>query len=979
MAATRELFSRLQQDLLQAGFQGDINNDIVSRVLNSTDNSIYEVSPLGVLSPKSIEDVELLCKVSSKPDYHALSFTPRGGGTGTNGQALNTGIIVDMSKYLTKIGNLDTSNNTITVEAGVVLSTLNKFLQPHGLFFAPHVSTENRATIGGMIANDSAGKGSLVYGKTSDYIVELTCVLIDGTRLVVKRQELTALKHNANKLTELATQVQVLLAPHQAEIERVFPRLSRPLSGYNLKATLADGAIDLTKLIAGAEGSLVFVTHAKLKLTPLPKHSALVVTHYTNFLQALHDGKFLITHKPLAVETVDEVVQQSAKQLPIWANLAQIMGIDANASVVSNFSEFVANTTELLENNLSILERELQARNTPYKIIRLNSDIAQLWNMRALAVGLVGRVAGSKKPIAFVEDAIVPPQCLPDFVAEFKAILDEYGLKYAMYGHSDVGCIHVRPALDLADETDKKLLRVITERVFALTQKYGGLLWGEHGKGFRGEFVPETFGTTLYPLLQQIKYLFDPHNRMNPGKLVTPPQSAISVSRIDEVPLRATLDTQIQSSHAHRYLLAMLCNGNAACFNQDAHNVMCPSYKVTLERHHSPKGRAMLLKEWLRYRGIYGDKHKLTRQAASATYDAMQGCLGCKGCAGKCPTLVSIPDLRTRFYQDYYAIYGKKSMRQWLFSRLENILLLGGRYPRLWNYLVVSKLPRLIGMVNIPKIEIPQSLNALCQQHNIITWSKDSKQPIPLQQNSVVILADVFSGVLDHKLVLATCNVVKQLKCSPLVILPTVSGKAFITYGEVDKFTTTIKNTLDMLAPVFTANVPVIGLENSITLLYRDEYAKFIKQHQSNIKVQTLAELVADLLLANKVKLAKSQINKDYYLLAHCTEQAICPLDAKLWQQIFAKLNATCHIVNLGCCGMAGGYGHQVENIENSKKLFYKHWQSTVVKQDSRTLFMATGYSCRSQTKLLANIQLTHPIQEIDTLLTQANKKTGST
>jgi FAD/FMN-containing dehydrogenase/Fe-S oxidoreductase len=967
-AKIKQLFCQFKQDLIAAKFAGDIDDSLVSQVLNATDNSIYEVIPLAVISPKKAEDVELLCKIAAQKNYQQLTFTPRGGGTGTNGQALSSGIVVDMSRYLTKIVAFDKENQTVSVEPGVILSNLNSFLAPSGLFFAPHVSTENRATIGGMIANDSAGKGSLVYGKTSDYILELTCILIDGTKLIITPQQLDDIKEPADKLTNLAKQVHQLLLPVQDEIKRVFPVLSRPLSGYNLSAAVAGNVIDLAKIITGSEGTLAFITQAKLKLLAIPKLNALLVTHYNSFLEALDDGVFLIKHKPLAVETVDEIVQQGATRLPTWDSLAQIMGVDITAKVVSNFTEFVAETKEALEFKLAQLECELKARNTSYKIVRNQAEISQLWNMRALAVGLVGRVALNRKPIAFVEDAIVPPHSLRNFVAEFKAILDSHKLNYAMYGHSDVGCIHVRPALDLALDTDKQLLRVITNQVLELTAKYGGLLWGEHGKGFRGEFVAQTFGEILYPVLQKIKALFDPLNRMNPGKLVTPYKSSHSIIKIDEVTLRADLDKQISHDLATRYAQAMLCNGNAACFNQDLNNVMCPSYKVTQLRQHSPKGRAMLLKEWLRNKARYGNKHILTVAAATATYHAMQGCLGCKGCAGKCPTLVSIPDLRANFYHDYHTIYGKKGVKTRLLNRLEDILLVGSRYPKLWNLLAKSGLSRLVGMVNLPNMSINQPLKQICQQHHIRTWSKDSQKPLPLEKVSLVILLDVFTGCLNHELLLSTCNVLKHLGCEPLVILPMVSGKAFITYGEIEHFNQIAQDTIQLLAPVFAANIPVMSLENSIALLYRDEYTKFVSSAKLGGQVSTLVEGLVELFKcyqSDKVCVAK----KDYYLLPHCSEQAICPTDAKLWQQLFKQFNLNCNVLNLGCCGLSGGYGHQAENVKNSQALFKMNWQPSLTKASAENIFMATGYSCRTQVSYLSNLRLIHPIQELERIL----------
>ncbi len=659
-----------KSELEQAGFHGDILTDFANLVINATDNSIYEVLPSCVIQPQHQQDVQLLFKLANTEKFKTLTFTARGGGTGTNGQSLTTGVVIDTTRYMNNILEFNPTTKTIIVEPGVVLSQLNKFLQPHGLFFAPNVSTENRATIGGMIANDSAGKGSLVYGKTSNHVEDLSCVMLDGSIINFNAITNDALLNEKqdNKSFELAKQIKELLVPVKDEIEKRFIPLKRPLSGFNLQEAYQNNTVDLTKIISGSEGTLAFIINAKLKLTPILKYKALVVTHYDSFLDALGDAGFLIEHKPLAIETVDEIVQQSATSLAIWTELAELMGLDKNESCISNFTEFAEDNVESLNNKINSLENELIKKNMRFRIVRDSVDIAKLWGIRSLAVGLVGKMPGTRKPVAFVEDALVPPHNLRKFVAEFRELLDGYNLNYAMYGHVDVGCVHVRPALDMKDSEDRAYIRLITEDVVKLTDKYHGLLWGEHGKGYRGEFAQHTFGPILYQVMRKIKAMFDPANRLNPGKLVTAENTLDQVTKIDVVTMRGELDQKINSTLQDEYSESMLCNGNAACFNQDVNNVMCPSYKVTSDRVHSPKGRAMLVKEWLRAKSTLGDDNYHTKEAAKVAFNAMQGCLGCKGCAGKCPTQVSIPDLRSKFYNTYYTQYESRTIREKLLA-----------------------------------------------------------------------------------------------------------------------------------------------------------------------------------------------------------------------------------------------------------------------------------------------------------------------
>lgn len=953
------LFRDFKGKLIAHGFTGDIFDDLANRVINATDNSIYEVMPLGIIQPKNEQDVELLCQVANCIEFKQLTFTARGGGTGTNGQSLSQGVIVDMSRYMINILHFDVLQKTITVEPGIVLSQLNKFLHDYGLFFAPNVSTENRATIGGMIANDSAGKGSLIYGKTSDYVLELSCVLIDGGKLDIKNltiEQLAAETNCGSQLGSLNKQILDLIYPVQEEINNRFLPLKRPLSGYNLKSFYDGHNIDLAKIITGSEGTLAFITKAKLRLLPIPKHKALLITHYNSFLDALADADYLIQHKPLAIETVDEVVQKSAATLPSWPSLAALMGISVTENLISNFIEFVDDNLVALQDKVMHLENALKERGSRCKVVYNENEIKQLWSIRSLAVGLVGRLPGDRKPIAFVEDAIVPPQNLRAFVADFRQLLDSYGLNYAMYGHSDVGCVHVRPALDMRLSNDRIMIRTITEQVIKLTDKYQGLLWGEHGKGYRGEFVERTFGDILYPVLQKIKALFDPHNRLNPGKLVTSYNSNLSVTRIDKVVMRGQLDSKIDTLLAGEFSESMLCNGNAACFNHDASNVMCPSYKVTQDRIHSPKGRAMLVKDWLRKKSSLGGMAHDTIESANAAFVALQGCLGCKGCSGKCPTQVSIPDLKAKFYFEYYDKYKKYSIKDIILANLEKILIIGTRFPKLWNFVVKHRLYPAFGMVNVPHMSLSKCLKTELKKHDITIYDGKLSSVMQLKK-PVMILLDAFIGALNHQVLLATCEVLKTLGYVPVVIYPKVSGKALIGAGKLGKFRVVMQSLCNELQPIFKQQIPIVGLENSITLMYRDEYKKFGNGMPGS--VDTLAEFLS--MAINDISIrGKSHIG-EYYLLPHCTEQAICPNDARLWQDIFSKFNLVCKVTNLGCCGMAGSYGHEVKNEQNSKQLFAMHWQDTII--DKSRYYMATGYSCRSQAKSLADIELKHPIQ----------------
>lgn len=947
------LASLLQSVLIKNGFVGEFHVDKPTRLLNATDNSIYEVMPAAVAIPANFADLQKLISLSNQEPFKALHFCARGGGTGTNGQSLTDGIVIDFSKFMNRIVEFNPEEMSVTVEPGVILDDLNRFLQPHGLFFAPNVSTSNRATIGGMIATDAAGKGSLIYGKTADHVLGLKVLLPDGTLLNTIEDKTSDPTFNS-----LTTKITDLLTPLQDEITARFPPLKRPLSGYNIRQCYQNSKFDLNYLIAGSEGTLGVVGLAKLKLLAIPKFKTLMVVHYPSFVEALRDANFLIQFSPLAIEAIDEKVQKSAQTLPNWPQLAKMLNSEGK-NYISNFVEFVADSKEELAAKTSKIIAALDEKQANYVVIEDNTQIAQLWSIRSLAVGLAGKMPGKRKPVAFVEDAIVPPEHLADFVADLEHELNQLKLNYAMYGHVDVGCIHVRPALDMQNSEDREEIRPITELVIKLLNKYQGILWGEHGKGYRGEFVPDVFGPVLYPVLCKIKKLFDPENRFNPGKLTSPDEKPLI--RIESVPMRGEFDQHIPLTTQEQFTSAMICNGNGACFNKEPNNVMCPSYKITKDRIHSPKGRAMLVKEWLRKKSSSTASDIQTKLAADEAYAALSGCLGCKGCSGKCPTQVSIPDLRTTFLNDYHKHYKKRKLRDYLLGHIEGILPTAYKLRGLWKLANRTGIAKKIEIINSPE-PANLSFEDIARKHSLKYYT-DANQSTKLEPNAVIIFTDSFTGTIDTQILLSSVEFIKKAGCIPYLTEPQTSGKALIVAGYIDKFKANAERLAKLFNPLFALNIPIVSLENTIALMFRDEVRKFATSFAG--KVLTLAEL-AELLTKDKVIEAMADIGK-YRLLPHCTEQALAPAEAILWQKAYAKVGINLEVKNLGCCGMAGTYGHLAENANNSSGLFELNWKKTVTDDNVTTL--ASGFSCRCQADKLAAIKLKHPIEVLNNLI----------
>ena len=700
------------ETLGQQGFQGEIRSDYGTRLVQSTDNSIYQILPQAAVFPINKSDLKILLKLAAHEKYRDIRFAPRGGGTGTNGQSLTDGIIIDCSRHMNDIRELNLEQGWVKVGPGVVLDQLNDFLRPHGVFFAPNLSPSSRATLGGMINTDACGKGSRVYGRTSDHLLELSCLLSNGEELhsvPLNPKELTDWKEASGRTGDVYRVVDEIVCRQAELIEEVFPKMSRFMTGYNLARVYSNDQrpiFNLNYLLAGSEGTLAVVHEAKLRLTPLPAFQELIVVKYESFDDALRAAGILVQSDPTAIETVDEKILGLAREDEIYHKVKDFVADEGSRPTRTiNLVEFSGNEKSEVSAKVDQLakiiheRKEISGEATGFYRTDIPEEIRNLWNLRKKGVGLLGNTKGRRKPIPFVEDTAVPPENLAAYIREFRDLLESFGLEYAMFGHVDVGCLHVRPALDLKTTEDEEIVRKISDGVCRLVRKYGGVMWAEHGRGFRTEYTEEHFGSELYQELRRIKQVFDPFNQLNPGKIVTPLESKEQTVSV-EAPLRGHRDRQIHSNWQDEFAVTISCNGNGACFHYDPNHVMCPSSKVTRDRIHSPKGRAGIMREWLRQLSMAGAPDEVRSSGGWAAkllnsakkhreydyshevFEAMSGCLACKACASQCPVHVDVPEFRSKFLHEYYGRY-LRPLRDYLVGTTE------------WSGQILSKIPRL--------------------------------------------------------------------------------------------------------------------------------------------------------------------------------------------------------------------------------------------------------------------------------------------
>ena len=1019
-ALVSKLYQDFSQSLTSQHFTGDINTSYGARLSAATDNSIYQQLPQLVLHPRTKQDIQIICKLSSEEKFDDIKFSARGGGTGTNGQSLTPGIIVDLSKYMNRILEINLEENWVRVEAGVVKDQLNDYLRPHGFFFAPDLSTSNRATIGGMINTDASGQGSLVYGKTSNHVLGLDSVLVNGDLLSTSPLTIDAaeiLAESDSSHGKIVKQVLNACRDNRALILKKFPRLNRFLTGYDLENVFNDdlSIFDLSRLITGSEGSLAFVCEAKLNLTKIAKAKTLINIKYNSFDSALRHSPALVQAKATSVETIDSKVLNLAKQDIVWHSVRDLI-TDVPNKVMDgiNIVEFNGESIETLVNQVAQLTKQLDqdildSETNDKGVIgyQVTSDLAsigKLYAMRKKAVGLLGagfegENEGNAKPLAFAEDTAVPPEKLADFIVEFRALLDSHDLHYGMFGHVDAGVLHVRPALDMCDENHEKLLRVLSDEVVALTAKYGGLMWGEHGKGYRSEYGPDFFGQQLFTELRKIKSVFDPLNKMNPGKICTPMSSTEKLVSVDGQK-RGHFDRQIPVVVKDSFSSAIDCNGNGLCFNYDADSPMCPSSKVTRDRRHSPKGRAGLMREWLRLleqkgvdvlaleddingwsvkalleRTINKIKHKFDKanqdDFSHEVMDAMSGCLACKACASQCPIKVDVPDFRARFINLYHSRYSRP-LKDHLVANVEILAPMLAKAPKVVNRVLSTKVydkisTTSIGYVDTPLLSVP-TLKQRVKKAGFCSFDLSKLQTLTdiQRQQYVLIVQDPFTSFYDAKTVQAMMALIDKLGLIPILLPFKPNGKAQHVKGFLSRFAKTAKSAAQFLNQLHQLNIPMIGMDASLVLCYRDEYQQVLGSKRGDFEVILAHEWLIKEVERNEF-LASSHINENnvkYKLFAHCTEKTALVDSENQWLKIFTRFGLSLTKVPLGCCGMAGTYGHEKSNLDNSKSLFEMSWQSKLSKLNDEQI-LATGFSCRSQVKRLAGMNPRHPVEAL--------------
>jgi FAD/FMN-containing dehydrogenase/Fe-S oxidoreductase len=948
---------------LEGALDGEVRFDALSRALYSTDASVYQIQPAGVVIPKSRAD---LARVVQACRRHRCSITMRGGGTSQAGQAVGAGLVVDTSKYFNRLLEVNVEERWARVEPGIVLDELNLSVAPHRLRFAPDISTASRATVGGMIANNSSGARSVLYGKTIDHVVDLEVILSDGTVAhfgPVPRADLDACCHGTTLEAACYREARRLADEHADEIERRYPKVLRRVGGYNLDE-LVDPArpFNLTRLIVGSEGTLGVVAEARVKLVTLPAAKAVLVIQVDDLLQALEATPAILEHKPSAIEVMDSFILNHTKQNADLHRLRQTFVDGEPAAILC--VEFYGDRKEDLLPRLDALERDLKERRFGTRCHRAVEPAAQqaIWNVREAALGLSMAMKGDAKSLSFVEDTAVAPEKLRDYIRDFLALVQRHETSAGVYAHASVGCLHVRPVVDLKTAAGVKTFEAIASDVADLVLKYGGALSGEHGDGLvRSPFMERMYGPVLYDAFRQIKRTFDPDGIFNPGKIVDAPSLTANLRygpAYRTPPVKTAFD---YSEYGGISGAAEMCSGLGACRKQQP-GTMCPSFMATREEAHSTRGRANALR--LALSGQLGD----AGLSDDAVHEALDLCLECRACKTECPVGVDVARLKSEFLSAYWQRRGTP-LRARVLGDVERLAQWGSRLAPISNVVARSALGRAITerIIGIDRRRTPPAWARS-------TFRRQARRQHPERPVGMALFVDTFTNYFHPSVGMAGLSAIERLGYGVALAPNVCCGRPFISQGLLDDARRRAQKNAARLFPLAEAGQPLVFLEPSCLSAVREDAPDLLagddrRKAKAVAKRSMLFEewLEAEA-LAGRAPLQLRAGPKRVVLHGHCHQKAMDALAPA--KALLARIpGVTVVDPDAGCCGMAGSFGYMRDHFDVSRAIGERRLLPAARALGDDAVLVASGTSCRQQILDFTGVRALHAAELVHSLL----------
>jgi FAD/FMN-containing dehydrogenase/Fe-S oxidoreductase len=948
--------------------RGSVRFDQASKLLYSTDASMYQVEPVGVVTPRDADDVRAAVEVARA---QRVALLPRGGGTSLTGQTVNRALVLDFTQHMNRVLEVNPEELWARVQPGLVQDELNHHVRPMGLLFGPDTSTSNRATLGGMMGNNSGGSHSLAYGLTVDHVIEIRALLVDGTEVVfgeLTPDEFAAKMRAPGVEGQLYRDVAAIRDGYAEEIRARYPKHWRRVAGYNLNELLGvavrphsyagggNGAprkLSMARLVVGSEGTLLSILEAKVRLVRRPPATAVDVIHYRDMQEALESSQAILETGPYAVEVTDKLILDLARNnIEQSRKMGWVQGDPAAIMIVEYTGENEAEARSKVE----ALERRRERQRFGYAAHAAYDPGEQrtIWNLRKAGLGLLLGMKGDKKPIAFVEDTCVEPRHLAQFVPRFKDIFAKHDTVGAYYGHCSVGCLHIRPVIDLKTRRGLDQVRAIADEITALVVEFGGTISSEHGDGrARSPFLERMYGPVLMEAFRKLKRAFDPDNRMNPGNIVDSPgilenlRYGVGYKTWSPVTM---LDFSAQGGFAAS---VEMCNGVGVC-RKKLEGTMCPSYMATRDEEHSTRGRANAL------RAVLSGRMPATEFTGHRLYEVMDLCLECKGCKAECPSNVDMAKLKYEFLHHYYRANGLP-LRNRLFGRIARLNELMSRVPTIANWITSVPFNRWL-MEKVIGIDRRRPLPALAEQ-TFTDWFRNRPSPAAAPRGEVVLFHDTFVTYNTPEIGRAAVQLLETAGYRVVLVDRKCCGRPLISKGMLTEARDHAAWNVATLHPYAARGVAIVGLEPSCLLTMRDEWVDLLCTDEART-VAAQSALFEQFLLRERERgltLPWAAHGREALLHGHCHQKAIVGTAPTVAALTWAGYKVS--EVDSGCCGMAGSFGFEREHYDISVELGNRRLAPAVKAAPGSTAVVAPGISCRQQIEHLAGRRAKHPAE----------------
>ena len=937
--------------------QGEVRFDAVTRALYSTDASVYLIEPVGVVIPKNREDILCTLDICRR---HRCPITMRGGGTSQCGQSIGPGMQIDISKFYNHLLEVNAEERWARVEPGIVLDELNAQVAPLGLRFAPDISTASRATVGGMMGNNAAGARSVWWGRTIDHVLEMTVALTDSSVVHFRDVPHSELPVGDTREALCYRTVLGLAQEHKDEIERRYPKIFRHVGGYNLdEFTNPSKPVNLARIMVGSEGTLGIILEAKLRLVPLPKAKAVMVIMFNDLLESLAAAPVMLRHKPSAVEIMDRHILNYTRQNAALDRIRStfIEGDPASTLCV----EMYADRKEDLPPRLEALEKDLRAQHLgyAYRPVTEAADQAKVWSLREASLGLSTAMKGDAKSISFVEDTAVAPERLRDYIERFLAIIHAQGTTAGIYAHASVGCLHVRPVINLKTEEGVRKFETIAQQVADLVLEFGGALSSEHGDGLaRSPFNRQMFGEVLYEAFRKVKHAFDPGGMLNPGKIVDGPPitSNLRFGAGYQTPDPTTWFDYSEYGGMGRAV--EMCSGVGACRKTLA-GTMCPSYMATRDEAHSTRGRANVLR--LAMAGRLGE----AGLGDKGVYEVLDLCLQCRACKSECPVGVDVARFKSEFLADYYSRHGKP-LKARMLGNIDRLAVWGSRCAPLSNRIATSRPNRWL-MEKLLGIDRRRTMPEWKRQ-TFARWVASHPHRSAGGAGSVTLFNDTFMNHYDPEIGIAVLAILDRAGYQVNVVRPGCCGRPMISQGLLQEARARVSAVVSALFPSAERGGKILFCEPSCLSVLKDDAISLLRGEQ-----QEKARAVANVCLlfdefAAGLDLPLQAGPKRILVHGHCHQKSLGLLPATI--SLLKRIpSATVVDLDAGCCGMAGSFGYATQHYEISEAIANRRLLPAARSMTPGDVLVAPGTSCRHQVSELSGARAQHPAILIHSLL----------